>query len=98
MPGSVLHVASDLDSLESFVYALNTTAWKPIPQPKRRPGLPVVDAVQMELHRLVKAWVDSGPNVIKLFAKNCELAEQAQSISAHIIPTKTPRAKVICVP
>jgi hypothetical protein len=62
--GSVLqHHTPDLDALKSFVTALNTTAWKPVSKPNKGASL---DSNQLEVHRLVKAWFDSGPNVSKL--------------------------------
>jgi hypothetical protein len=54
--------------------------------------------VQRELHRLVQAWFDSGPNVSKLLEANPILARAALRFHAHLIPTKSGRAKLTYTP
>ncbi len=53
--------------------------------------------VRRELRRLAQAWSDSGPNVEKLFSADHVLAQAALQCRAHVIPTKTNRARLICV-
>jgi len=96
---SVLFLAPDVGSLEMFVEALNTDFYH-IPIPinggwQRHKG--DYRPVQCELRRLVKAWFDSGPNVMKLFSDDPVLALAAMHCRAHLIATKTNRARVICM-
>jgi hypothetical protein len=94
---SILIGAPDADSLEGFVYALNTDFFR-MPVPSER-GLvnALIDyrPVRDELRNLVKAWVDSGPNTSKLFSTDPVLATAAHHTRAFLIPTSTRVAKVM---
>lgn len=96
---SILLLTPDVDTLSRFVEALNTDFfYLPIPtmgglQRIKRDYRPV----QRELRRLVRAWFDSGPNVAKLFSADLVLAQAALHCRAHLIPTKTSRAQLVCV-
>lgn len=96
---SVLFLAPDIETLKMFVGALNTDFYYfPIPINggwQRHKG--DYRPVKRELRRLVQAWFDSGPNVAKLFSGDPELALAAMHCRLLLIPTKTSRAKVMCV-
>jgi hypothetical protein len=96
---SVLLLTPDEETLRMFVGALNTESFYfPIPVKDgwlRHTG--DYRPVQRELRRLAQAWFDSGPNVAKLFSADSVLAQAALHCRAHLIPTKTSRAQLVCV-
>jgi len=96
---SILFGAPDEDSLDRFVYALNTDFifWPKLPHLH---GTRVIDYrdVRDELRRMVRAWFDSGPNTSTLFGADTILSQAARQSRAFIIPTKTRVAKVAILP
>jgi endogenous inhibitor of DNA gyrase (YacG/DUF329 family) len=93
---SILLFAPDLEELKGFAEPLNTEFFwfrSPVKGGSERV---LIDyrPVQKELRRLVQAWFDSGPNLIKLFNSDPIVAREAQRFRAHMIPTSTGRAKL----
>jgi hypothetical protein len=80
----------DHGALELLVGALNSSDGKlatfNIGLTNRRPD-------RKELRRLIKAWL-ADRNVSKLFDANPELADLALDVSARIVPTQNPLAKL----
>jgi hypothetical protein len=82
-----------------FADALNTESFR-FPRPVEG-GLAWVQGdyrpVQHELRRFVQAWRVSGPNVSKLFSGDTVLERASWRLSAHMIPTEGPRARLAYV-
>ena len=94
---SILLLPPDIDKLRMFVNCLNTDFYE-LPFPTIAGWVKVKGdyrPVKQELRRLVQAWFDSGPNVQKLFSADPSIARHALGFRAHLIPTKTPRAKLV---
>lgn len=96
---SVLLAAPDIETLKGFVDALNTKVFPFIVPGESgwRRVLKDYQPVQWELRRLARAWLDSGPNIVKLFSADPILAQASLSVRAHLIPTKGGRAHLTCV-
>jgi hypothetical protein len=98
---SVLLFTPDLEQVKGFVHRLNTKEFQFLSPDKdgaRRWVSKDYRPVQAELHRLVSAWSQSGPNVSKLLAREPILARASQRFQAHLVPTNTGVAKLTYTP
>lgn len=68
------------------------------PHLKGRVGSFSIPGVQTELRQLVKMWLDSGPNLRKMFQENPELARRAQNGITHLIPSETGGGYLLWMP
>jgi hypothetical protein len=93
---SILLFAPDLEELKGFTEPLNTEFFWFRSPAKGGSERVLIDyrPVQKELRRLVRAWFDSGPNVIKLLESDPILAREARRFRAQLIPTSAGHAKL----
>jgi hypothetical protein len=92
---SVLACAPDLGALRSFIDLLNTEDYwsASLLEGKKKIGGDY-RMVQMKLRQFVQAWLNSGPNVNRLFDADPMLDQAARNFQPHFIPTKGGTAKL----
>ena len=92
---SVFLFSPDLDGIKRFIRNLNDEYFEHTSPVGRGRSVRIdLRPTRKELRRLVRAWMDSGPNVSKLFKAEPALAAEARSLSAEVIVTRGRTVKI----
>ena len=96
----VLIFSAGTEELEAFVTHLNTEFICVDSRVEGGTKRTLADNrfVRRELRRLVEAWIDSGPNVLKLINADPVLARAARKFWAHLVPTQKGYARLAYYP